>query len=473
MKSDFDSTGLLEPQVEHAKFLLTSLYLNGGSLDPSDTGCGKTYVAASLARALNRPVVVICPKPIVSKWHTVLESFGVKAFLVINYEKLARGNTKWLKRSKKWGNELWKQIAHRDKGCPEFLQAKLNLPDNSFVILDESHKCKGRDSLNAGIMIACKRQGFKLHLMSATQATSCLEMYAFGYVIGHHDLSYKSFDLYCKDHGAEPIGKWGALTFDGESKNARTAMKKAHDNIFEYQGFASKLTRASMGSHFPDNFIEAVSLDFGKANTVKMEQIYAEMQREIDKLDERSSDYSIHIFAILTKARRKTELLKVPVLVEYMEESFKEENSPVCFINYTDTIGAMVDRFGKPLQRHINLIRGGQTSLERDGILADFQSDRKRIMIANIKSGGTGIDMHDLNGNYPRTSYINPGFSAVDVLQSLGRICRQGAKTKCLQKIVFAAGTIEETACQKVQMRINNLHTLNTGELTDSDLIIL
>jgi superfamily II DNA or RNA helicase len=87
--------GLLEPQKEHAVKLLNSLHINGVAFDSSQTGTGKTYVAAWIAKNFNSPVVVISPKVVMSAWKKVLNVFGINAEVVINYEKLTRGNTSY------------------------------------------------------------------------------------------------------------------------------------------------------------------------------------------------------------------------------------------------------------------------------------------------------------------------------------------------------------------------------------------
>jgi len=65
---------LLEPQVDHAKRLLDSLYLNGVAADLSETGCGKTYVATWIAKQMNVPITVICPKGVIPVWQRILNS---------------------------------------------------------------------------------------------------------------------------------------------------------------------------------------------------------------------------------------------------------------------------------------------------------------------------------------------------------------------------------------------------------------
>jgi hypothetical protein len=53
--------------------------------------------------------------------------------------------------------------------------------------------------------------------------------------------------------------------------------------------------------------------------------------------------------------------------------------------------------------------------------------------------------------------------------QATGRIWRDSAKSKSLQKIVFVAGTVEEDVCRNVQSKLDNLDILNDGDLIDYD----
>jgi len=94
-----------------------------------------------------------------------------------------------------------------------------------------------------------------------------------------------------------------------------------------------------------------------------------------------------------------------------------------------------------------------------------FQNDKERIIICNIKAGGIGISLHDINGIYQRISLISPCYSAVDLVQVLGRIHRAGSKSIAIQKLIFCAGTVEEEINKKVQKKIQNIQTINDGDL--------
>ncbi len=58
-----------------------------------------------------------------------------------------------------------------------------------------------------------------------------------------------------------------------------------------------------------------------------------------------------------------------------------------------------------------------------------------------------------------------PGYRADSLRQALGRIHRDGAKSKSIQYIVFAAGTVEEKVKRRVDAKLHRLDLLNDGDL--------
>ena len=443
---------LLPPQREHAVSLLNSLYINGVACDQSETGTGKTYVAAWLAKNLNSPVVIVCPKIMIPAWTKVLSYFGIKAHCLINYEKLMRGNTEHL--NFKDG---------KDNGPSDYV---INFPKNSLVILDEVHKCKSATSKNSDFLIKLKMDGYKSLLLSATSATNPLEMKAFGFATTLHNLvSYRQF---ITSSGAY-AGRYGGFQIDLQSQKTVEAMSNIHNTLFNLYKVSSRMTRKMFDKIFPDNHVMADCFDMG-TNTDKINRVYLQMEAEMAALEESSINYSQHHFAIMTKARRMAELLKVPTMVEMIEDWYDEGISPVVFVNFTDTVEAIEKQLAKnrKFDGKIARIVGGQSDKVRQNDIELFQSDVKRIMIANLAAGNAGVSLHDLNGNFARGSIISPSYSAINLLQALGRIHRAEGKTTCIQKVMFAAGTIEVEACKRVQCKLNNLECLNDGDLTYS-----
>jgi len=452
---------LLEPQKEHARVLLDSLYLNGYAVDKSETGTGKTYVACAIARQIDSPVVVICPKVVIPVWQRILKTFGINGSLVINYEKLVRGNTEWVKFDKK---KYFKRKNWESTGV------EMNFPKNSLVIFDEVHKCRGYNSINSDLLIACANHGFKILMLSATFATTVLELKALGYVTQLHN--GVNFIKFCQSKGAE-FNRFGGISIDMSTPKSVRGMMEIHEDLFSIQKSASRMTAKMFDGIFPDNHVVSEAYDMGD-NTVKINAIYDAMQMELDRLDQRAANYSAHVFAIIMEARRRTELLKIPSLVEQVEDWYEEGISPVIFLNFTDSLAALESRLlkNKKLTNNIGKIVGGQSEKQRQLDIDEFNADKKRIMLVNMMAGNAGVSLHDLNGKFPRASILIPGFSAINLLQALGRIARQGGLTKCFQKIIFSSNTIEERACERVQARLDNLSALNDGDLKSGIVLI-
>jgi hypothetical protein len=465
----FNTTGLLEPQKPHAELLCNSLEHNHISLDASGTGMGKTFVGAAIARQRGKKFAVISPKLNIPKWKATLELFGVKPEFIINYEKLARGNTEYYR---------YKKSAKLTKDeVPHFLRGEFRLPkkmkDIEFYV-DESHRCKGHTSLNAGLLFAAREQEIPMHLMSATQAMTPLDMRAFGYVTELHkgmnhspteNFGMRKFKTFMEDAGAEYVGKWGAMFFDSENPESKAKLQEIRRQLFEVKKIASRMNRADFGDIFPHNQIECTPYDMG-VNGDKIAKVYRDMQDELARLEKYSENYSQHIFAVLTKARRLAELYKVPTLCEITEDLIDEGKSVIIGVNYTDSIDTMYARLSKTIgEEKIGRIFGGQTFAERHADIGAFQADKKRVIIANLSAGGECIDLQDITGKHPRALLANPSYRAISVLQFIGRHDRAGAMSDCLTNLVLADGTIETSVGQKFNHKKGHLDILNDGDL--------
>lgn len=448
--------GLLEPQKIHSTKLLNSLHMNGFAFDASPTGTGKTYCASWIAKNYGSSVVVICPKSVQKNWFDTLKSFGIDNPIVMTFERLVRGNTEYytydmnvyLNRTNWWKS----------------LGITVNFPSNSLVILDEVHKCKGQKSLTGECLVAIKNAGHKLLMLSASAATNVTEMKAFGYVTLLHS-GYGFYD-FCKDNGVA-FNRFGLGTWDANLQKCKEGMVRIHNTLFNTLGCANRMNRKDFGDIFPDNQVIADGFDLG-SNTAKLQSVYNEMEYELMNLDESSMEYSEHHFAIIMKARRQSELLKVPAMVSWIEDMYDEGVSPVVFINFRETLEAIEKRLDSAkYSGKIAKIVGGQTQKQRDNEIEQFQSDTKRICLVMVAAGSASVSLHDLNGNYPRSTLINPSYSAINTLQALGRCHRANGKTPVIQRFFFANGVeIEEKMRKRVNLRLTNLDSLNDGDLS-------
>ncbi len=163
---------LYPKQQEAAEFFISTLSSGKCSIDTSSVGTGKTVVAAYVAKKLECPVAVICPKSVIPAWERELEDMGVTPLFVMNYERIRMGKTEFMsKRGKKI--MTW------------------NLPENTIVLVDEIHKTKGHYTQNSQLVISLKQQGFRIHGMSATACEDPTEMRAIGYMLDLHNLNKK------------------------------------------------------------------------------------------------------------------------------------------------------------------------------------------------------------------------------------------------------------------------------------------
>lgn len=51
------------------------------------------------------------------------------------------------------------------------------------------------------------------------------------------------------------------------------------------------------------------------------------------------------------------------------------------------------------------------------------------------------------------------------MIQALGRIHRAGAKSPAIQKLIYAANTVEEDVAKRVEASLNNLSRLQDGDV--------
>lgn len=133
--------------------------------------------------------------------------------------------------------------------------------------------------------------------------------------------------------------------------------------------------------------------------------------------------------------------------------------SVAIFVNFNETADALCEKLKTRC-----VIRGGQSDPDREANIAAFQADREPIIIANIRAGGVGVSLHGTPESRTRLSIISPSDSGQDLKQALGRVWRaNGAKS--IQRIFFAAGTVEEKVCANVRAKIARIDTINDGDL--------
>ncbi len=429
------SEGLLPWQRESVAKIIRAIENHGAALDASDVGTGKTYSALCAAKILGLSPIVICPLSVIPSWKKAAIHFGI-SIEVLNYEKLRTGKTEfggWIDEKKRF--------------------SFLNVSQKNILIFDEVHRCKSVTSQNSKMLRAAKNQNISTICLSATAFIDPTEMRGIGEVLslfGRND-----FYKWAMNHGCQK-GKWGGLEFTG----GRKTLAEIHSLIFPQKGTRVKVSE--LGDTFPETFVTTEAVTVTESGGKKIDEAILIVRETIERIQNKQATDSDNVLTALLRARQISEAEKVPAIVELASDAIEQGQSVVVFVNFSDTINDLQKTLNS---LSISTIHGQQTIGEREKSIDDFQKNKTKIMIANIQAGGVGVSLHDLDGSHPRITLVNPSWSAVAMRQALGRVHRAGGKSKSIQKILFAAGTIETEICEKIEQKLKNLDTLNDGDL--------
>lgn len=422
---------LLNYQVQHTENIVRIINSNKACLDASDTGTGKTYTAIAACYILNLHPIIICPKTVKSVWKNVCAYFNVIPEIIINYEKLKTGNN----------YENFKVIESKF----EFQQK-----DNTIFIFDEAHRCANLDTENCKMLFAAKQIPTPILLLSATIADFPNKFKPFFYV-----LNFIKKDQINNQNIS--IEKYMRIVDEWINRDLRP-MVRIH--IMLYPDRASRMRIDVLGDLFPATQITATPYNLDEKRRKQIENEYKILSDILQEIKDKKAVDKLNPLVYIMRAQQNIEALKIPLFVELTNDYIYNGYSVVIFVNFTKTLEKICEMLHTD-----NKIYGDQTIEERNKIIENFQENRSKIIVCNIKAGGIGISLHDIHGGYPRVSLISPTWSSIDLIQALGRIHRAGGKSKSLQRIIYAAETVEDNIADKIKNKLKNINSINNGDL--------
>lgn len=449
---------LLKYQVPHFFQLEEILKIKRCAIDASDTGTGKTYVAIALAHTLGKKPFIICPKSVIPNWINVAKSLNVELFGIANYELLkgCKYYTPSLEKVDCPYMDVFKIVDPKDEKKPDGSKRKtmndykFSIPSDVIVIFDEAHRCKNHKTITSRLLLSIFRSGCKMLLLSATISDKIDCFRPFGVVFEFYD-DVKKFKLWVRK-----IKKAREIYYKNKKlSDDQMTLDIIHSKLFPE--FGSRMRIKELGSMFPSNqVLSQAYMSNNREEIQKQYDIIQEAFRELKEKETRSGG-----LGKLIRARMKIEMLKVPLMLDIIEEALDSNYSVVIFVNYKDTMNYIAHYFDGTEC----LIHGDQTMEERQDSIDQFQNNRSKIIICIIQAGGVGISLHDTHGDHPRMSVISPTWSGQDMQQALGRIHRAGSQTPALQRIVFCADTYEETICELIQKKLTNITSINDRDM--------
>lgn len=411
---------------------------------------GKTYSACAAARDLDMNMLVVCPKAVISQWHDVIEKhfqMGHKLIGVTNYEQLRIGKSE---------SNIASYVIPRSTRRKTFVW---KIPKNTLIIWDESQRLKNWKTKSSKTCIAAYKQGYKQLFCSATNATNPLELRTVGTCLKLFKGGQQGWYQWLNEHGCRK-GMWG-MEFTTDNKLRQKILKKLHKDIFLDRGV--RLRRDTI-PNFPECDLFAVLLDMEKEDIDRINSIYDEMEKELKELEKLQKLNNHNHLVVELRYRQRIELVKVPLFIDMIEEAKEEGLSVVVFVNFTETIRALAKRLSISCIFDGTVVGDSVRELNKQR----FQNNEEQVILVNVMSGGGGLSLHDLQGGHPRLSIISPSYSPVNMRQAIGRIWRDDAKTKAIQKLVCVAHTVEENVYHNVTEKLHNLDLLNDGDLSYS-----
>ena len=443
---------LLNYQIPHFLQMKEVLLNRNCVLDASDTGTGKTYVSVALADNLNLRPFIICPKSVISSWIECARIFNIPLLGICNYELLK--GCKYYRVDDSYALEKI-NCPYVDKYVVDKLvQFNFNFPIDSLIIFDEAHRCKNHKTFNSRMLQSMTNINAKILLLSATISDKIDCFKPFGAI----------FKLYQKPNHFKP---W--------MRQRKKAMKLRHDmygfddierqiniiNTTLFPHFGSRMKIKELGNLFPSNKI--ISQCYTCSNKEKIQKQYKLIQEAFEELKHKETQSEA--LGKLIRARMKIEMYKVPIMLDLIREGIDNNYSVAIFVNYRDTMDCLCHYLETGC-----VICGGQSLDEREYNIKQFQDNREKIIIAMIQAGGVGISLHDIHGNHPRMSVISPTWSGQDMKQVFGRIHRANSQTPAIQKLVYCAGTYEDSISALINIKLKNISGINDGDLVGDEI---
>jgi superfamily II DNA or RNA helicase len=393
--------------------------------------------------------IIICPKSIIAQWKRIATYFDIINSIVINYELIKRGKMYDLS-----GNKIKcpfiKIIHNKDKNLTESIEFNINDIDKKIFIFDEVHKCSNLDSDNCMLLISAKKTNIKILLLSATISDFPEKFKPFFYILNFiNPDQVKNMNIDYKKYIAI-VEKWIQRDYK--------PMVRIHNML--YPDRASRVRIDVLGDMFPDTQITATPYTMSKKRTDEIEKEYKILAEELDIIKSKKNKDKINPLTITIRTHQKIEILKIPTFIELANDFLHNGYSVVIFVNFTQTLKTLAE-----MMLTDSVVYGEQDYNDRLRIIEEFQENKTRLIILNIKAGGIGISLHDIMGGHPRVSLISPTWSSLDLVQALGRIHRAGGKTKSLQRIIYAADTVEERISDKLRIKLKNINSINNGDL--------
>lgn len=442
-----------ESQVPHFNKCMEILSKFPYYFDTSVMGTGKTIIATALAQACGVPLFVLSPKGCRNVWIAETAKYGVVLLEVMSYGSLVstKGSTP------KHGLTVRKEGAN---GKPTFFLTdnfKQIIANGALFVFDECQALRNKNQANAvtTLIVAEILKGVgarsRFALLSGTPVTkekNCITlMHVLQIISDNHKIwttgeknAVQDVVKFCRSQNPQMADAF--LLTNKTPTNGSTANKFCY-NIFAkcvMPMISSAMPKINNGFKLDvKNGFYKMSEACNKELTNALMILKGEIEDPVTGMKKKQAFGFEDKLSAIDFAKREI----------YAEEALKvlQGSATAKVLVFCDHIKPLeyVQKYLTEKGYAVLKITGETAEETRNLYISTFQTDpRYRVFIGTTKTCGTGISLHDTNGNFPRTMFVTPSFHAMTIAQAASRIYRFSNASDATVRLVYGnAGDVE------------------------------
>jgi len=464
---------LYDEQRPHVECLMASLDKWGKAYDSSDTGEGKTYHVAYIAKSRGMKIVAVAPKTVCQeKWDKVPLQYGIPTSCY-SYALVSNGLR----------GLMVKQVLP-DEGT--VFSATTRLIDmfdaNTLLVFDEAHYMKNPGTLRleacSELVRVAQMKGAKCIYLSATpidKPQHAAPMFrAFGI------MPYRSMYTYnrrTRRYEASGISEVEAVALKMDTKMFRSiyipaeTMNRSKINKYAFdllQKIILPTIRCGLTSdlalkHDIKNLFVRMNAD-RRAELFRLVSELEHIERQIafsKKTDgnRTGSGSGFQYRGKITTILKEIEHAKAYEFTRIIHHVLYRPGNKVCMaLWYLDSMRIIREYF-EEFGVKVLTLSGACTMDQRKEIIRLFQTPHNeyRLLLLHPTVGGIGIDLHSLSPDEKIYGFINASYSIVPLNQTAGRWNRKGQKSKPITRYLYIDNEETDSTIQRELAIMNKL----------------
>jgi SWI/SNF-related matrix-associated actin-dependent regulator 1 of chromatin subfamily A len=395
-----------------------------------DMGLGKTFEAILAMNKIRGKKLIVCPASLKLNWEKEIKSVSSDPIVIINS-------------GKKWGKipgGAWVIINY---DILKNFTSEIKKSGFKVATFDEAHYCKSINnnghggSKRARSFISIANAIDYIFVLTGTPITNKTKDIFNLLKAIKHPLS-KNFKMFANRY-CDPVFNGFGYNYDGAS------------NTDELNGLLKPFMLRRLKEEvldLPDKIRSFIPVDVNIKEYEKKVKEY---------MQKRSTFKSKHEHLVYLNAMRHILAKeKVKHTIELAENYLLQEVPVVIFTHYKYVVENIVQKFGDEVVR----VTGDETTTEKNQNVELFQSGKKKILVANIQSGGVGLTLTKSNV----TIQNDIGFDLGAILQSEDRTHRVSQTKNVNILYLYADQTIDEKLTEMLEIKMENMTSVINGK---------